>query len=182
MRHHEWRGAWRTKLKLKPRNDKKSHSIFHRSIRPSRAAFHRTLSRRRHQRVSRRMTSSHGLHLKTYVLILFVIIFAPLGNVLLSKGMKNVGAVTVQSPADLGHVFVRVFSSPYIWLGIGSLLLFFVGVSARAFLGGLQFCAARFGHFLRGCGDAWAFRAERTHFAYALDRRASNMLGSSGGW
>ncbi|MFY9805583.1 MAG: EamA family transporter [Candidatus Acidiferrales bacterium] len=71
------------------------------------------------------MTSSHGLHLKTYVLILFVIIFAPLGNVLLSKGMKNVGAVTVQSPADLGHVFVRVFSSPYIWLGIGSLLLFF---------------------------------------------------------
>jgi drug/metabolite transporter (DMT)-like permease len=67
-----------------------------------------------------------SLHLKTYLLILLVIIFAPLGNVLLSKGMKNVGAVTLQSPADLGHVFIQVFSSPFIWLGIGFLLLFFV--------------------------------------------------------
>jgi drug/metabolite transporter (DMT)-like permease len=67
-----------------------------------------------------------NLHLKTYVLILLVIIFAPLGNVLLSKGMKNVGAVTLQSPAGLGHVFIQVFSSPFIWLGIGFLLLFFV--------------------------------------------------------
>jgi drug/metabolite transporter (DMT)-like permease len=67
-----------------------------------------------------------SLHLKTYVLILLVIIFAPLGNVLLSKGMKHVGAVTLQSPADLGHVFIQVFSSPFIWLGIAFLLLFFV--------------------------------------------------------
>jgi uncharacterized membrane protein len=67
-----------------------------------------------------------GLHLKTYVLILLVIIFAPLGNVLLSKGMKNVGAVTLHGPADLGRVFIQVFSSPFIWLGIGFLLLFFV--------------------------------------------------------
>ena len=67
-----------------------------------------------------------GLHLKTYVLIMLVIIFAPLGNVLLSKGMKNVGAVTLQSPAGLGHLFLQVFSSPFIWLGIGFLLLFFV--------------------------------------------------------
>lgn len=67
-----------------------------------------------------------SLHLKTYLLILLVIVFAPLGNVLLSKGMKNVGAVRLQSPADLGHLFIQVFSSPFIWLGIGFLLLFFV--------------------------------------------------------
>jgi drug/metabolite transporter (DMT)-like permease len=71
------------------------------------------------------MTSSQGLHFKTYVLILLIILFAPLGNVLLSKGMKDVGALAWRSPESLGHIFIQVFSSPYIWLGIGSLLLFF---------------------------------------------------------
>ena len=72
------------------------------------------------------MTSSQGLHLKTYVLILFIILFAPLGNVLLSKGMKNVGAVAWQNPESVGRIFVQIFTSPYIWLGIGSLLCFFI--------------------------------------------------------
>lgn len=72
------------------------------------------------------MTPSHGLHLKTYVLILLIILFAPLGNVLLSKGMKNVGRIALEHPEGLGHIFIQVFSSPFVWLGIGSLLLFFV--------------------------------------------------------
>ena len=72
------------------------------------------------------MTPSHELHLKTYVLILFIILFAPLGNVLLSKGMKNVGAIALQNPTDVSRIFVQVFTSPFIWLGIGSLLLFFI--------------------------------------------------------
>lgn len=69
---------------------------------------------------------SAGLHFKTYVLILFIIIFAPLGNVLLSKGMKTVDPVRRHDTESLVHIFVQVFSSPYIWLGIGFLLLFFV--------------------------------------------------------
>lgn len=72
------------------------------------------------------MKSSAGLHLKTYLFIALMIILAPLGNVLLSKGMKSVGAITLQRPADLARVFVQVFSSPFIWLGIGFLMLFFV--------------------------------------------------------
>ncbi len=72
------------------------------------------------------MTQSHGLHLKTYVLILFIILFAPLGNVLLSKGMKNVGRIALEHPEGLGNIFIQVFASPFVWLGIGSLLLFFV--------------------------------------------------------
>ncbi len=44
------------------------------------------------------MTESPGLHLKTYLLILMIVIFAPLGNVLLSKGMKNVGPATQWAP------------------------------------------------------------------------------------
>lgn len=34
------------------------------------------------------MTDSHGLHFKTFLLILMIVVFALLGNVLLGKGMK----------------------------------------------------------------------------------------------
>lgn len=67
-----------------------------------------------------------SLHFKTYVSILLMIIFAPVGNVLLRKGMENVGAVTSWEPAVLLHFFWRAFTSATIWLGIGSLLAFFV--------------------------------------------------------
>jgi drug/metabolite transporter (DMT)-like permease len=72
------------------------------------------------------MKSLSELHLKTYILIFFIVIFAPTGNVLLSKGMKTVGDVALHSPADFVQLAVRVLTSPFIWLGIGFLLLFFV--------------------------------------------------------
>jgi len=55
-----------------------------------------------------------------------MVIFGPLGNVLLSKGMKSIGSIAGRSPAELGHVFVQVISSGTIWLGIASLLTFFL--------------------------------------------------------
>jgi uncharacterized membrane protein len=72
------------------------------------------------------MKSSAGLHFKTYVLILLMVLFGPLGDIMLGKGMKRIGAVTNWAPANLAHVFFDVFTSGMIWLGIGSLLLFFV--------------------------------------------------------
>ena len=72
------------------------------------------------------MTDSPGFHIKTYFLILIIVVFAPLGNVLLSKGMKNVGPATHWAPADLWGVFIRICYSGYIWLGVASLLTFFV--------------------------------------------------------
>lgn len=72
------------------------------------------------------MKSSAGLHLKTYVLIFLMVIFGPLGNVLLGKGMKQMGPVTSYAPADLFQIVVRIFSTGAIWLGIGSLITFFV--------------------------------------------------------
>lgn len=72
------------------------------------------------------MKDSPGLHLKTYLLILFIVIFAPLGNVLLSKGMKSVGSATNWAPGELVHILLRILSSGFIWLGIASLLTFFV--------------------------------------------------------
>ncbi len=74
-------------------------------------------------------TQSHRrLHLKTYLLILVMIIAGPLGNLMLGKGMKNIGKVTtkISSPSELLHVFLRILSSGTIWLGIASLLTFFV--------------------------------------------------------
>ena len=72
------------------------------------------------------MKTSSDLHFKTYLLICLMVIFGPLGNVLLGKGMKQLGASS-EGPAlgALGFVS-HVLSSGTIWLGIGSLLTFFV--------------------------------------------------------
>jgi len=54
-----------------------------------------------------------------------MVLAGPLGNVLLGKGMKHVGRVQLWPPAELLRVFTRVFTSGTIWLGVGSLLVFF---------------------------------------------------------
>jgi uncharacterized membrane protein len=72
------------------------------------------------------MESPRRLHLKTLSLIFVMVLTGPLGNVLLGKAMKQVGPVNPWHTATLLHVFLRVFTSGTIWLGIGSLLVFFV--------------------------------------------------------
>ena len=74
------------------------------------------------------MTSHKRLQFKTYLLILVMIVAGPMGNLMLSKGMKNIGKITtkISSPSELGSVLARVLSSGTIWLGIASLLTFFV--------------------------------------------------------
>lgn len=71
-------------------------------------------------------STTSSLHLKTYLLILLMVIFGPLGNVMLGKGMKSVGAVTVRTPAEVVPVFSQVFTTGAIWLGVASLIAFFV--------------------------------------------------------
>lgn len=72
------------------------------------------------------MKSNRHLHLKTFVLILLMVVFGPLGDVLLSKGMKQIGALQDWSPASLAHLFTSAFTSGLVWLGIGFLLAFFI--------------------------------------------------------
>jgi uncharacterized membrane protein len=72
------------------------------------------------------MRSPLGLRFKTHLLISLMIVFGPVGDVLLSKGMKRIGAVTIRAPAELPRLFLGTFTSGMIWLGIGSLLLFFI--------------------------------------------------------
>jgi drug/metabolite transporter (DMT)-like permease len=67
-----------------------------------------------------------GRHFKTYFLILLVVIFSPLGNVLLSTGMKEVGPMTFHTASEFFGVFAQVFTSAAIWLGIASLFAYFI--------------------------------------------------------
>ena len=65
-----------------------------------------------------------ALRLRTALFIVLVGIFAPLGNVLLSKGMKPISIPMTFNVATLFHVLIQILSSPYIWLGIFCLLTF----------------------------------------------------------
>jgi drug/metabolite transporter (DMT)-like permease len=71
-------------------------------------------------------TPHKPLHLKTFLMILVMILTGPLGSVLLGKGMKHVGAVVMWPPSQLLHTAFKIFASPFIWLGISFQLLFFV--------------------------------------------------------
>lgn len=75
------------------------------------------------------MKFSSPLHFKTYILILLIVIFGPLGNLLLGKGMKSVGTMTAQTPGAVARSLSLVLTSEFVWLGIGSLLVFFVAYS-----------------------------------------------------
>ena len=109
-----------------------------------------------------------GRHFKTYFLILLVVIFSPLGNVLLSTGMKQVGPMTFHTASEFVSVFARVFTSGAIWLGIASLFAYFIS-SAGLVLGRLQLRAASHGDGLRDRSPARAFRFARNSHTSALD-------------
>ena len=72
------------------------------------------------------MTSQKPLHFKTFLLILVMVIAGPLGNVLLGKGMKQAGRLAFWPPPEALHTVVRVFSTGPIWMGVASLLTFFL--------------------------------------------------------
>lgn len=71
-------------------------------------------------------TRTEAFRLKTFFFIVIIVIFAPLGNVLLSKGMKPISLPANWGTASILHVLGQILSAPYIWLGILSLLVFFV--------------------------------------------------------
>jgi len=72
------------------------------------------------------MSSGSAMRKRTYLLLASMVLFSSLGNVLLSKGMKQVGEIVDFSPLALASVFLKTFTTGSIWLGIASLLLFFV--------------------------------------------------------
>lgn len=74
----------------------------------------------------RSVKSHRTLKLKTFLMILVMVICGPLGNVLLGKGMKQVGSVRVWPVSHLLPAAVGIFASVPIWMGIASLIVFFI--------------------------------------------------------
>ena len=72
------------------------------------------------------MKPDKPFHLKTYLPIIVMVIAGPLGNVLLGKGMRRIGEVVVWPPSQFLHAGLRIFTTGAIWLGIASLITFFV--------------------------------------------------------
>ena len=72
------------------------------------------------------MISEPKTRKRTYILLASMVLFSSLGNVLLSKGMKQVGEIVDFSPLALVSVFLKTFTNGSIWLGVFSLLFFFV--------------------------------------------------------
>jgi len=72
------------------------------------------------------MNQDQHLSTKTSTLLASMVLFSSIGNVLLSKGMKQVGEIVDYSASGLSIVFLRIFMSGTIWLGVVSLLVFFV--------------------------------------------------------
>ena len=63
------------------------------------------------QMTTSRTTRSSGLHVKTCLWIFVMVIFGPLGNILLRKGMKVTTAPAVWTPAEIAGAAVRAFGS-----------------------------------------------------------------------
>lgn len=72
------------------------------------------------------MPATQRLRRKTHFLVVLMVAFSSVGDILLSKGMKQVGSVSVASPASLGMAFLHTVTNGFVWLGIGSFLAFFV--------------------------------------------------------
>jgi len=71
------------------------------------------------------MKTSEHFPLKIYLLIVLMVILGPLGNVLLGKGMKRIGATSSWNQAELVHQLAQLSRSGAIWLGLLCLMAFF---------------------------------------------------------
>lgn len=72
---------------------------------------------------------SKHLRLKTNLMILIMILAGPMGNTMLAKGMKQIGAVSFSSFSVVWQTLGEILSSGTIWLGIALMITFFVAYS-----------------------------------------------------
>jgi uncharacterized membrane protein len=70
--------------------------------------------------------SAKKFRLKTYILLFSLVVFGSVGNTILSKGMKDIGALDLSHLAAIVSGATRVLSSGTVWLGIAFMLLFMV--------------------------------------------------------
>lgn len=65
------------------------------------------------------------LAMRTFLVLLIAICAQTLGDVFLTRGMKSIGEIDTLNAIELMQIGVKVFTTPYIWLGIVILGIFF---------------------------------------------------------
>ena len=125
------------------------------------------------------MTPGSGLHLKTFFLLFIMVVFGPLGDVLLSKGMKDLGEIPNWSLAELAHLFVGVFTSGMIWLGIFSLIGFFIAYTLVLSWADYSFVQPASSFSYGGSCSARSLCARRNDYTIALGRHSGDLLRSA---
>lgn len=72
------------------------------------------------------MKVAADLRFKTYTLIALLVCFGPVGDLLMSKGMRGIGTPSSLRLAAIAHYVFLVFTSPLVWLGTACMIGFFV--------------------------------------------------------
>ncbi|HMF60674.1 MAG TPA: hypothetical protein VK595_09895, partial [Vicinamibacterales bacterium] len=72
------------------------------------------------------MDDSNKLSIRTALLLALSVVLGAAGDLLLGAGMKEVGRVEPGSVSALARAFVRTFTNGEIWMGVASLLVFFM--------------------------------------------------------
>jgi len=70
--------------------------------------------------------SSRQLKVKTLSLLVVMVLFGPMGDILLGKGMRRLGPVPGLQLSVLPNFLIRAFESGTVWLAISSLSVFFI--------------------------------------------------------
>jgi uncharacterized membrane protein len=71
------------------------------------------------------MASEKRLRIKTLVMVLAMVVCANAGDLLLKRGMTEIGAVAI-TPSGVSHAFWMTITSATIWVGILFLIGFMV--------------------------------------------------------
>ena len=72
------------------------------------------------------MSSSRVLKIKTYVVLFLMVSVGTFGNLLLDKGMKAAGTVTLASKTAVLRSTFAILTSGDIWFGIAFMLAFMI--------------------------------------------------------
>jgi uncharacterized membrane protein len=71
------------------------------------------------------MASEKRLRIKTLIMVLVMVVCANVGDLMLKRGMTQIGAVKISADA-LGHTFLMTVTNITIWIGILFLIGFMV--------------------------------------------------------
>ncbi|HWQ03070.1 MAG TPA: EamA family transporter [Candidatus Nitrosotenuis sp.] len=72
------------------------------------------------------MTAARRLHTKTFFFLAVMVLAGACGDVLLGRGMKQVGEIAAWTPSAAMEFLLGAFTNPIVWAGILCLIGYFV--------------------------------------------------------